>query len=192
MILLTFAHPGEAQAFIKNGAGEECRFATMKAYRLEREWILITGEGIKNSTEKIPTFAKAFQDKITKIMNFGVSCALDTNLSAGGIYPIRNCYQEGLADPIPTSDPNASIDCITSHHRITDIDYGKKLLESAPIADMECWAQASIARNLNLPFYSYKIISDHLGDKDAVKKVKDIALQFSEDLYYYYKSLPID
>ena len=44
MILLTFAHPKEAVAFLEDEAGEECRFATMKAYRLEREWILITGE----------------------------------------------------------------------------------------------------------------------------------------------------
>jgi hypothetical protein len=196
VILLTFAHGGEASRFLKTRDVKTLDFPVPGLYRADNAFLLITGEGLQNATEKVSAVCGAFHKEIKSVVNLGIAGALDDSVSVGEIYPVRVCYCERDGSMVFKSFPSASFeeararDCVSVSYRALDPDSGARLENFAPLVDREAWAIASVCSLFNLPFRSYKLVSDRLGEQttDLFESARSQARQYSERLYDYFKS----
>ncbi len=191
--LLTFAHRGEAQEFIKKGKFKAAPFYFDGLYQAERELLLLTGEGLQSTTEKTSAVCAAYRDEISMLINFGISASLDPQITIDTIYSIRTVYAEKgnqvAFKTFSSEDSDAAIDCLSANNRVLEPEYARHLSAFAPVVDRELWACASICELFKLPFRSYKLISDMGGDGAICPDIKDRALEFSERLYRHYCQL---
>ena len=162
--LLSFAHRGEAQTFLKNGKYSAVEFAFDGVYESEQTFLVITGEGIQNATEKVTAVCAAFRAQISQVVNIGIAASLQDHIRLNEIYSVRTAYAEHygkVAFKTFTSDDTTSqIDCLTAAERVLQKSYSDTLSAFAPIVDRELWGCASACALFKLPFRSYKLISD--------------------------------
>lgn len=191
MDLLTFAHRGEAKAFLREFPFKPVNFAFEGLYLNERKLLLITGEGIQAASEKLSAVLGAYSD-IEKIFNFGVCGALEGKFNEGQIYPIRTCYMEKNSSmefkSFSTQEKNG-VDCVSAHQRVLDVGYGKYLSYFAPLVDREVWAIGSVSSLFKKPFYSYKYVSDNADGEEICQVVSSKAEEISEALLNYFLKL---
>lgn len=187
MILLTFAHRGEAQVFLKeNNWKSHPNFNDL--YVSEELALLITKEGSFQSSIALSR-ALGLYPHITKVINLGIAGSLTKDLQKFDIIQIKNCYAEdeyksfSLICEIPHIP---SFDCITSKKRILNNDDGKLMAVVAPIVDRELWGLSFVCKESNIPLQSIKLISDHIGDVEFCKIVKEESLDFSDRLYQFF------
>lgn len=191
MRLLTFAHRGEAQTFVRLSTHKTLS-GKLSYYQSDDLLFLITGEGVQSTTEQVSAMCGHFYGKITEIMNFGIAGSLSETLQVGNIYPIRTSY--GYAESRVqfksfTSSSSSTIDCITSNNRILSDKDAHTLSCFAQVVDRELWAIASVAQLFNIPFSSYKLISDIAGDQTECFNIKHKAEEYSDKLYDYFAAL---
>ena len=193
--LLTFAHRGEAQTFIRELKLKAVPFAFDGLYRNSDLLLLLTGEGPQRATERTSAVLGAYYDEIEQVINLGVCATLSSHININQIVSIRTIYRE--ADQkmefksFTTQDDQACTDIITSHQRVLDIKYAGFLQSFAPLVDRELWAIASSAQNFHIPCYSYKLISDNalIENKEICQVVKDMAEEFSDKLFKHFNSV---
>lgn len=188
--LLTFAHRGEAETFLKQGRFQPLPFLFKGFYESERELLLLTGEGIQSAIERLTAVCAAFRQNIIEVINLGIAGSLDDGIEVGEIYAIRKVFREGVeSNPFPafsSSDDTANTNCITAEKRVLESDYAARLAPFAPVVDRELWAVASVCSRFSLPFRSYKLISDRAGENVVTLDIKRRAAEFSARLYEYY------
>lgn len=188
MKLLTFAHRGEAQHFLSSYSFKPVDFFFDGLLKSDDYYLLITGEGPHNASEKTTCVLAAFASDITHVYNLGVAGSLNQKLKKYDLVWIRTAYAHHAEKlefkSYSSHNPAASNDCITAYHRILDNKEKLKFSHFANLVDRELWAVASAATLFKKPFQSLKIISDDLEIEDEICKfVKNEAPLFSEKLF---------
>lgn len=187
MKLLTFAHRGEAQAFLSSSNFKPVDFFFEGLLKSEDTYLLITGEGAQSSGEKTISTLARFTDEIDEVINLGVAGSLTDKLKKDDLIWVRTAYAhhaEKLEFKSFTAGTAGEHDCMTAFARVLDIEEKKKLSLFANVVDRELWAVASAAHLFKKPFRSLKIISDEMktADADICKFIKDEAAHFSQKL----------
>lgn len=192
MELLTFAHRGEAKAFLKRDQFEPISFAFDGLYKNNQRFLLIHGEGSQVTSEKVSAVCGAFRDKIHAVINLGVCGSLNQEkFKIDSIFPIRTCYKEDEFKSFSTAN-KSGVDLICSKERILDLEKAKKLSWFAPIVDREAWAVGSVCHTLDIPFYAFKLVSDYSNNEDICQLVSAKSEEISEALYRYFLEIKID
>lgn len=190
MRLLVFAHRGEAQNFLKN-TEFVANSLNLSLYKNDNHFILVSGEGIKNSLESVALCCGLIGTKIKEVLNLGIAGSLHDTIKTDSIYSIRTSYSHGSMEPrfnsYSSADQHAKVDCISASNRVVSSEDASRLKPFAKIVDRELWAIASISKRLNFPFRSYKLISDQAGVDTNCFDLKSKAKVFSETLYDFYE-----
>ena len=195
MVIITFAHPAEAQFFIKRKHTQKVDFYFPGLYRDDAELLLLTGEGIQMATIRLSAVCTYFGNKIKRIINFGIAGSLSASLQVNQIYGIQQVHHELTGSQgypsFPCMETHSKIDCITAMERVTSDDYAKRLSAHAQAVDRELWGIGSVASAFKIPFKSYKLISDIAGETTDSTAIINRAQEFSKHLFDFYKSLSI-
>lgn len=186
MKLLIFAHRGEAQCFLDNWDFSPVDFFFNGLFRSKDYFLLLTGEGPREASEKTVATLAQFQEDITEIINIGVAGTLCSKLSINDLVWVRSSYAT-LGDSKCefksfNTQSHQNIDCITSSTRITSNEDKKRLSHFADIVDRELWSIMSAAHLFKKEIRSLKIISDTSDSTDFCEIVKDEALKLSREL----------
>lgn len=176
MHLITMAHAGEAQGVIEKYQLERIN---QDLFKNESLVLLITGEGPFEAATKTALTISKFE--FTQITNMGIAGTLDPSLKVGTFHPVRSIYLvQDYAPQFKTFKSfEEGLDCITSFERILDVEKAQKLKGIGTLVDREAWGIAMAARTANLPFQSYKLISDIAGSIESCELIKESAQLFS-------------
>lgn len=185
--LLLFAHRGEAQSFLRQAKPLS---AEIQSYESPGYFLLITQEGIQETTENTTWFLAQFHGQVSHLINLGIAGALnskDTTLELEKIYSVKTIYAEEQFKSF--SSHSTGIDLITAKTRVTNLALAQKLSMTAPLVDREAWAMASVAKKFKKDFLCYKLVSDFANHENICDLVKEKAETFSDKLYGFYQSL---
>ncbi len=195
MLLLTIAHHGEAQEFVKKKYTQSTDFYFSGVFRSDEDILLLTGEGIQNTTIRMTAVCTYFGNKIDRVINMGIAGGLDSALQLNQIYGICGVYHELSDDKeypyFKCVETHSKMDCITACRRVNNNKYAEKLKNKAQIVDRELWAIGSVSAYFNLPFKSYKLISDFAGDTTDSVQIREKAFYYSKHLFDFYKNLSL-
>lgn len=189
MKLLTFAHQGEAQVFIKNDLYNPLQSSLQGLFKNNHQYLLVTGEGLESVKRKMNAVLTKYGDEISLVINLGIAGALDQNLELGSIYSVRNVYTENSKQFFTATDIQAKYDCVSANQRVLDKNYAARLMSIAQIVDRELWACAEVCHKYEIPFSSLKIISDFTGSVTNTYQIIKNAKCFSKKLYECYYNL---
>ena len=184
--LLIFAHRGEAQAFFAQWDLTPVSFYFSGLFRSKDYFVLITGEGPKEASEKTVAVLSSFKQEISSVINIGVAGSLTPKLKVGDLAWVRSSYAQNAQRcefKSYTSKYHTSYDCITAYARVTTAPDKKVLAHFADMVDRELWAIASAAHLFKIDFLALKIISDDSTEVDFCQIVKDEAPSLSKKLY---------
>lgn len=188
MKLLTFAHRGEAQAFLGAHVFKPVDFFFDGLLKSDDYYLLITGEGPHSASEKTISVLAKFNESITHVYNLGIAGSLNQRLKKFDLLWIRTSYAhhaEKLEFKSYSSlNPQAACDCMSAYTRVLDFLEKEKLSHFASVVDRELWAVASAAHLFKKSYSSLKIISDEMKESevDICKFIKEEAPFFSEKL----------
>ena len=195
MLLLTLAHRGEALEFIKRKFTQSTEFHFPGVYRSEHDLLVLTTEGVQNTTMRLSSVLTYFGQRIDRVINLGIAGGLDDKLQLNQVYGIREVYHEFTGDmEFPSfrcKETHSKLDCVTAVRRVLDQAYIEQLKKIAPIVDRELWAVGAVCDHFKLPFKSYKLISDRAGERTNQDEVKSRASFFSKHLFDFYKNLSL-
>ena len=196
MILLSFAHRGEASIFKKQIQGLKSFNGLGNIYVSEQEELIlsITGEGVLNALSQTSFILGKFP-KIEKVINLGTAGDLSGNLEKGEIVEVRTSYAstKGEMEFKSFSSENKFLksskylDLISSSERALCIEEKKHLSRFGEIVDREFWGIAMAAQKVGTPFHSIKVISDTLIEQNFCEDVQAEALLYSSKLFDFYQ-----
>lgn len=189
MLLITFAHKAEAQEFISRKHNIPVDFYFPGIYRHEDEILLLTGSGIKSAMDKSRQVIEYFGNKISSLLNMGISGALLDSLQINQIYGINRIYLENEHEFFTSDNPRPQIDCISVDKAVIENNRSSILAKKAQTVDMELWGFAKTANEYKIPIRSYKLISDYAGDTTTTSEIKRNAAIYSRHLFDFYKKL---
>lgn len=185
MKLLIFAHRGEAQAFFDKWAFRPINFFFNGLFESKDYLLLLTGEGLKEASEKTVAVLSKYHGQIDEIINIGIAGSLSPKLKMGDLIWVRSSYATNV-DKCEFKSFNtqskSSFDCISSHIRVTDNEQKKKLSSFADMVDRELWSIMSAAHLFKLQASSLKLISDESNSEDFCQIVKEEAPKLSRML----------
>lgn len=191
--LLTFAHRGEARFFLEKKRFREVNFPVNHFYDSANEFLLITGEGITSATARVSAVCDKFRQQIAEVINLGIAGSLHDEISPGEICSIGTVFREpevGKAFEVYRSaESRPTADCITAGERVLDEEYARRLAGLAPLTDRELWAVAAVCALFQIPFRSYKLVSDRAGEHTDTREIKRRAGEYSARLYQFYCKL---
>ncbi len=191
--LLIFAHPGEAQVFIKRDHLHKNQKIS-GLYQGKDYHLLITGgSGVKTLLLLTRILASSKSNQYTELINLGIAGALSSEIKLFNIYKIATvyAYQEGKpvfeSFPLIPPCPRTSniCDCITVTSPVSHPRRRQKISPFADIADMELWWIAYVAREFSLSLKAVKIVSDN-ALSPSQKKNQSQSTLYSQKLYEYY------
>ena len=191
MNLLVFAHRAEARVFLKKMDFTPLPLPFEGAYERDKEFLIITGEGIQEATQKLSSICAVFYKKITSVINLGIAGTLDDSLCLEKIYTIRTCYGEDEFKSYSSFLPDDSslMDCISSKRRVHEKIHAYHLSCFADLVDREAWAVGSVCSLFKIPFFCFKLASDRANAScSSVKENGDV---FGRQLYEYYEGLTL-
>lgn len=186
--LLTFAHRGEAQAFLEGHTFKALDFFFDGLFESDQYYLLITGEGPHNASEKTISVLAKYKEAISEVFNIGIAGSLNPKLKKNDLRWIRTAFAhhaEKLEFKSYSSPyKGAHHDCMTAYGRVLSLEERKTLSHFADLVDRELWAVASAAQFFKIPFYALKIVSDEMveSSEDICKFVKNEASFFSQKL----------
>ena len=184
--ILIFAHRGEAQAFFNQWDLNPVSFYFSGLFKNKDFFVLITGEGPKEASEKTVAVLSSFRDEIGSVVNIGIAGSLSPKLKVGDMAWVRSSYAQNAERcefKSYTTKHHTSIDCITSYSRITTVEEKKTLSHFADLVDRELWSIASAAHLFKLDFLSLKLVSDDSDSSDFCQLVSDEAPALSKKLF---------
>ena len=193
MKLLTFAHRGEAQAFLAAYSFIPVEFFFDGLLKSDSYYLLITGEGVHSASEKTISVLAKYASEITHVYNIGVAGSLNQKLKMHDLVWIRTSYAHHAEKcefkSYSSTHSKAFNDCMTAYSRVLSSDEKNKLSHFASVVDRELWAVGSAASLFKKTFSALKIISDELqeAEVDICKFVKEQAPFFSEKLLLEFK-----
>jgi nucleoside phosphorylase len=88
-------------------------------------------------------------------------------------------------------ETHSKTDCITVDRGVGDKEYADLLKNKAQICDRELWGIGFTCDRYQIPFKSYKLISDYAGVDTDLKEIKTRAREFSKHLFDFYKNLSL-
>jgi hypothetical protein len=185
MKLLVFAHRGEAQSFIKHFKMTPCEFILNGLFKNEDTYLLLTGEGFKDASEKVVTFLAQYHHLIKSVFNIGVAGSLSPKYKVFDTLWIRTSLahnSEKCEFKTYTSKFHSKVDCLTVYSRITTENDKKFYSQFADVIDRELWPIMSAAHLFKCDAYSLKIISDDLKNENDCAIIKEDASLFSQKL----------
>ncbi len=190
MKLLCFAHRNEAKTFFDRLKLSPLD-TSLNLFKSDQSFIVITGEGIQNTTEALSIIVSKYE-QITEIINYGVCAGLENSLKKNELFSIRTVYQyfdDFSFKSHTSSDEQADLDLISVHKRMYSPDDKLKLSIYAQVLDMETWAIASVAKRFKIPWRSFKTISDEIDENtDCQQIIKDVDI-YSDLFWNHFNSL---
>jgi len=119
------------------------------------------------------------------IINLGIAGAINESLKLHSICPLKSLIDaSNILYNIDT--PSGSFSCFTSEKKIlTSVD--AFALKDIDLVDMESYGLYQASREDNIPFYSYKIISDFPNKSTDETLIKNNFDTFSKLLFDYFK-----
>lgn len=192
MIILTFAHKGEASEFIRRKHTLAVDFYFPGLYRDNDELLLITGEGIDSAFGRLSSVCTYFGQRIKGVINLGIAGTLRPELEINQIYGIGQIMHELENDRFTCVSRHGGRVCMTVGKAVGNpVRAGKLRTCGADCVDMEAWGLASACRNLKIPFQVYKLISDHAGMEVEDNNLIRQASLYSRHLFDFYKKLDL-
>jgi nucleoside phosphorylase len=195
MLLLTIAHRGEAQEFIKKTFTQPVDFHFPGVYRGGEDLLLLTNEGVESAILRVSSILTYFGNKIDRVLNMGIAGALLPSLQLNQIYGIRRIlHQNNGEKEFPSflcKETHSKTDCVSASKGIFDNEYAQSLRKFAPIVDRESWGIAFVCNEFGLPVKSYKLISDYAGEKTNIEEIKSKASDYSKHMFDFYKNLSL-
>lgn len=195
MLLLTIAHKGEAQEFIKRSYTQSADFHFSGIYRDGEDILLLTGDGIENAILRISSVLTYFGSKIDRVLNMGIAGALKSGLQINQIYGIRRVFYDSSIEQevsgILCKETHSKMDCVTTQKKVLDAKHAQSLKRIAPIVDRELWGIGFTCKNYGISFKSYKLISDYAGESTEPDEIKSNASFYSKHLFDFYKKLSL-
>lgn len=189
--LLIFAHRGEAQAFFNEWDLLPVNFYFTGLFKNKDHFVLITGEGPKEASEKSVAVLSSFKDEITEVINIGIAGSLTPKLKVGDHVWVRSSYAQNAERcefKSFTTKTHDNIDCITAYSRVTTPEEKKLLSSFADIVDRELWSIASAGHLFRVDVLALKLISDESDSTDICQLVKDEAPALSKKLFSEYQN----
>lgn len=197
--LLIFAHPGEAQVFIKRDRLRKNQ-EILGLYQGENYHLLITGGGGEKTLLLLTRVLSSNRsNQYTELINLGIAGALSSEIKLFSIYKIATVYAYREGKPVFESFPlippcprtSNICDCITVTSPVSHPRRRQKISPFADIADMELWWLAYVAREFSLSLKAVKIVSDNALSPSQSKNQSRSTL-YSQKLYEYYCEKLID
>jgi nucleoside phosphorylase/uncharacterized protein YqgV (UPF0045/DUF77 family) len=183
MILLHFAHRGEAQQFLQHFHFNADSSGLEGLYQKDEMLLLISGEGIHNAQSKVAYVLGKYP--VTKVYNLGIAGSLRKNISLDQIISIKTSYAYTDNKPVFNSFTSCSqspYDCITTDARVLDNQMAKELSPFAELVDRELWGVAMACSWSKIALESFKYISDYAGDDTQCLDIKNHAQEYSQKL----------
>lgn len=194
--LLVFAHRGEAQVFLKKLHLKSMPFHFDGLYQSDDAYLLITGEGLQNASERLSAVLATLRENVLRVVNLGIAGGLESDMDLENIFSIRTVYRSENAEmqfkTFTSSDDSASMDIISASQRILRRESAEKLKPFANIVDREAWACASTADLFKVPFYCYKLLSDLPEEGTVCLDIRAQAERYSNLLYEFYQSIKLN
>lgn len=186
MHLITMAHLGEAQGVIDLF---KLTRSSPTLFEGDNLTCLITGEGPFEAA--IRTASILSQKKYTQVINLGIAGTLNPDLPIASIQTVRSVYLAINGKPQFKSFKSSElgIDCVTSFERILDPQKAIPLSGVAQLVDREAWGVAMAAKDAQISFHSYKLISDQAGTLGACESVKERVQDWSAKLALHLQEL---
>jgi hypothetical protein len=178
MKLLVFAHRGEAQAFLNTYDFVPVEFYFTGLFKSNNYFLLITGEGTKDSSEKTIAVLSSFRVQITEVINIGIAGSLAPHIKIGTLIWVRSSYAQVSTRPefkSYTFNYHTKTDCITTNSRVTSSEERIKLSSFADIVDRELWSIASAGHLFKVDTLALKLISDNSDNLEICQLVKSEA-----------------
>jgi nucleoside phosphorylase len=164
-------------------------------FRFQDEFLLLSGEGIQMTTLRMTAVCTYFSHLIDRVLNIGIAGSLDEHLQLNQIYGIHTVYhQPSGGETFPAfacRETHSKVNCVTAKKAVLDDQYARELAKIAAVTDRELWAVGSVCNFFNLPFKSYKLVSDRAGAETDPQKIKSQAALISKHLFDFYKSLSL-
>lgn len=185
MILLVFAHRGEAQSFFDQWEFKPVDFIFSGLFKSRDYYLLLTGEGPREASEKTVATLGLIHRDISKIINIGVAGSLSAKLKLHDLVWVRTSFAdhaEKLEFKSFTSSHHSHVDCMTAWTRITSKERKQELSSFADLVDRELWSIMSAGQLFKKDVFSLKIISDESDSSDICKLVKEDAPLLSRKL----------
>lgn len=185
MQLIVFAHYKEAVSFIENLSYTKDTYPNL--FKNDSSYLYICGEGYLDLLLHLPTIIDS--NNITEVINFGVAGALE-ELELDKVYSVRTAYAHGEKPFFHSYTlDEQGFDCITHESRVLENTTATKLSNFASMVDRELWGIAKVCKLKKIPLKSYKLISDIAGDSTKCFDVQNLAKEYSDKLYEFYKSI---
>lgn len=185
MKLLVFAHRGEAQAFFNQWEFAPVEFYFSGLFKTKNYYLLITGEGLKDASEKTVAVIANFKEELDEVINIGIAGSLSPKLKIGDTAWVRSSYAQNAERcefKSFTTTQHSSLDCISAYSRVTTLEEKKILSSFADMVDRELWSIMSAAHLFSLPAFALKLISDEAESDDFCKLVKEEAPALSKKM----------
>lgn len=184
MILLSMAHRGEAQTFIKS-LNLKAQDDSQKIFLNEEYILCLTGEGIYESLVILGDVFTRYP--VSEIYNYGIAGSLSSDALPEKIYKIRTAYAYIDGPQFKSYEISSNgLDCITSSKRVLDDENAKELSHYAHIVDRELWALCKFAKYHKCEINSFKLISDIAGSSTMCFDIKEQAKAYSELMYNHF------
>jgi hypothetical protein len=187
--LLVFAHYGEAQTFIEHFQLEKNGDDLFSHEQID---LLITGEGHYSVIRKLTDYLA--RHKPLRIINLGLAGALRNEMISQNIYAVRTCYSfnpeiEFKSFTTSYAGDHPQADCLSYFSRLKDEVVKKELSHFASLVDREVWAIGYVCHDYQLPFFSFKLVSDEANEGTRCELISAKAQEYSEKLLHFYLSL---
>lgn len=185
MKLLVFAHRGEAQAFFNQWEFAPVEFYFSGLFKTKNYYLLITGEGLKDASEKTVAVIANFKEELDEVINIGIAGSLSPKLKIGDTAWVRSSYAQNAERcefKSFTTTQHSGLDCISAYSRVTTLEEKKMLSSFADMVDRELWSIMSAAHLFSLPAFALKLISDEAESDDFCKLVKEEAPALSKKM----------
>jgi hypothetical protein len=196
MKLLTFAHRGEAKAFLAAQTFNLDKSAPLADLFVSNgSYLLITGEGIETAMIKTAvalTYLNSKNELPKEVFNIGICGAIDPSQAnlVGEVQEIRTVYaaREKTEFKSFTSASDSRTDLITTSERVLKPEQTERLLPIAKLVDREAWGVClGLQQTFKLPFRCLKLVSDNVHhETEFCQRVKEKAEDYSIKLFQYY------
>lgn len=187
--MLVFAHKKEAQAFLGNNGFAEKIFLMDNVYKNNSGYLLITGQGLENASQKLKAFLIDKYAEIKRVINMGTAGRINDQVKTDNIYAIHKVFAPEISQTaFQSSSRNSKIGCVSVKQPISS-QVLKNLDASVCLVDMELWSIASVVNAYGIPFDAYKIVSDNAKDTADKQVIIKRAHFFSTKLWEFYREI---
>ncbi|EKD28665.1 MAG: hypothetical protein ACD_79C00249G0002 [uncultured bacterium] len=156
---------------------------------LLRNDTLITGYGKLNSA--ISLMKKLQDNQYDRIINIGICGAVKKDIPVFSIFEVSKVIEGDAYSPKKNNFINLnsvypgkfkSAVLVTGDQPVLTEEHRNQVISlGGEVVDMECFALAKVAKSFNIPFFAFKIVSDHANEK-TLEFVRNNVIKASKTL----------